>query len=128
LAAGTVGKPVIVLKKGAMLKVKVNDAPGLLPATQSGGGSPANLSIGVFAGNSAYYGAQITSVSKTGREYTIIVPGNVPLKLWAFSRDVTLTDSNAAAVDHSGARIPFQAEVGKDHNIVLNVSGRVRQP
>jgi hypothetical protein len=118
---------VIILKKGSMLRVKVNDVSGLLPATQAGRGTPANLSIGVFFGNSAYYGAEITSVTKTGREYTMIVPSNIALKLWAFSRDVTLTDSNSAAVDHSGARIPFLADVGKDHNIVLNVSGRVHQ-
>jgi hypothetical protein len=48
----------------------------------------------------------------------------VPLKLWVFSRHVTLTDAMGLPVDNSGGRIPFQAVAGRDQVFTLNVSGR----
>jgi stringent starvation protein B len=51
------------------------------------------------------------------------IPTGVPLKLWVFSRHVTLTDSAGSPVDNSGGRVPFEAVAGRDHQVVLNVSG-----
>ena len=127
ILAGAVHRPTLVLKKGVFLKVRVNDPAGLLPPVKDGPLRAANLIVGVVFGDGAFLGATNTSVVPTGRDYQMAIPAGVPLKLWAFSRHVTLTDSRGSPVDNSGARIPFQATAGQDQFFVLNVSGRDSQ-
>jgi hypothetical protein len=86
--------------------VRVNDPAGLLPPGNTSPLRAPNLIIGVVFGDGAFLGADNTGVDAAGRDYQMSIPTGVPLKLWAFSRHVTLTDSRAAPVDNSGARIP----------------------
>jgi hypothetical protein len=82
------------------------------------------LIVGVVFGSGAFLAADITSVDRSGRDYQITIPAGMPLKLWVFSRHVTLTDSKGLAVDNSGGRIPFQAAAGQDQTFTLNVTGQ----
>lgn len=127
VSAGSVASPVLVLKKGVLLKVRVHAPPGLLPAVKDEPLRPLNLIIGVVFGDGAFLRATNTSVDRAGRDYQMSIPADMPLKLWVFSRHVTLTDSRGLSVDNSGARIPFQATAGRDHALTLNVFGRHSQ-
>ncbi len=49
------------------------------------------------------------------------------MKLWVFSRHVTVADSGGLPVDISGAKVPFQAIAGQDQLFTLTVSGRAPQ-
>ena len=127
IAAGAVHRPALVLKKGVFLKVRVNDPKGLLPPVKNDPSRAPNLIIGVVFGSGAFLAAAITRADQSGRDYQMSIPVGVPLKLWVFSRHVTLTDALGLPVDNSGGRIPFQAVAGKDQVFTLNVSGRDAQ-
>lgn len=124
IAAGSVDRPALVLKRGVFLKVRVNDPKGLLPLMKSDPSRAPNLIIGVVFGSGAFLAAANTRADQSGRDYQMSIPTGVPLKLWVFSRHVTLTDAAGLAVDNSGGRIPFQAVPGQDQVFTLNVSGR----
>ena len=122
VASGEVQRPAVVLQKGVFLKVRVNDPQRLLPPVKNDPSRAANLIIGVVFGNGAFLAAELARADGTGRDYRIAIPAGAPLKLWVFSRHVTLTDSAGAPVDNSGGRIPFEADIGRDQEFVLNVS------
>jgi hypothetical protein len=77
----------------------------------------------VVFGSGAFLAADIASVDRSGRDYQMTIPAGIPLKLWVFSRHVTLTDSRGLSVDNSGGKIPFQAAAGQDQVFTLTVSG-----
>lgn len=124
VSPGSVATPTVVLKKGTLLKVRVNDPAGLLPSVKEDVSRPLQLIVGVVFGEGAFLRAKNTAVHGAGRDYEMSVPVSTALKLWVFSRHVMLADSKGAAIDNAGAKIPFQATAGQDHVVTLNVSGR----
>jgi hypothetical protein len=124
IGAGAVNRPALVLKRGVFLKVRVNDPRGLLPPMKNDPSRAPNLIVGVVFGSGAFLAAANTRADQSGRDYQMSIPAGVPLKLWVFSRHVTLTDAQGLPVDNSGGRIPFQAVAGRDQVFTLNVSGR----
>ncbi len=123
IAAGVMDRPALVLKRGVFLKVRVNDPKGLLPPMKNDPSRAPNLIVGVVFGNGAFLAAANTRADQTGRDYQMSIPTGVPLKLWVFSRHVTLADAAGLPVDNSGGRIPFQAVAGQDQVFTLHVSG-----
>ncbi|MCW5981197.1 MAG: hypothetical protein KIT09_24150 [Bryobacteraceae bacterium] len=83
-----------------------------------------NLIVGVVFGTGAFLAAAIARFDESGRDYQMSIPAGLPLKLWVFSRHVTLTDTRGLPVDNSGGRIPFEAVAGQDQVFTLNISGR----
>lgn len=128
LGSGAVQRPALVLQKGVFLKVKVNDPQGLLPTVKNDPSHADNLIVGVIFGNGAFLAADLTRADRGGREYQMAIPTGAPLRLWIFSRHVTLTDTAGSTVDNSGGRIPFQAIAGRDQEFDLRVSGRDPRP
>ena len=124
ISAGAVQRPSLVLKRGVFLRVRVNDPAGLLPPVKDSPSRAANLIIGVVFGSGAFLAATNTRMDQTGRDYQMSIPAGMPLKLWVFSRHVTLTDSLGSPVDNSGGRIPFEATAGQDQTFTLIVAGR----
>ncbi len=127
LLAGAARDQTLVLKKGVFLKVRVNDPLGLLPRVKDSPLGPLNLIIGVVFGEGAFLRATNVSVDQAGRDYQMAIPAGMPLKLWVFSRHVTVADSRGLPVDISGAKVPFQAIAGQDQLFTLTVSGRAPQ-
>ena len=124
IVAGAVSRPALVLRKVVFLKVRISDPAGLLPPVNNNPSRAPNLIVGVVFGSGAFLAAEIARADRSGRDYQMSIPAGVPLKLWVFSRHVTLTDAKSLTVDNSGARIPFQAAAGQDHVFALSVSGR----
>jgi len=127
IAAGAVNRPALVLNKGVLLKVRVNDPAGLLPPVKERPFRGVSPIVGVIFGNGAFLAAANTGVGPFAREYQMSIPAGLPLKLWVYSRHVTFRDSAGSPVDNLGARIPFQAIPGRDASFVLTVSGRAPQ-
>ena len=127
VAPNAASKATLVLTKGVFLKVRINDPTHLLPQVKDGPLRASNLIVGVKFANGAYLGATNTGVDTSGRDYEMIVPTGVPLKLWLFSHHVSLADTSGQAVDMSGALISFQATSGSDQVFAFTVSGPTAQ-
>jgi hypothetical protein len=96
--ANAVSSVSLALAKGVYLKVRVNDPAGLLPQTIDGPMGGGKLVVGVNFANGAYLGAQNIGVDSGGRDYRMVIPTGMPLKLWMYGRDVSLTDASGSAV------------------------------
>lgn len=117
----------LVLTKGVLLNVRVNDPLGILPHVKDGIWTPRRLLIGVVYANGAYQGVANTNVDATGRDYQLIIPAGVPLTLRIFSNHVAITDQTGSSVDISGSQIPFEATVGQDTTFSFAVSGVLKE-
>jgi hypothetical protein len=123
IAAGAREALSIVMKRGVLLKVHIDDPQGLLLI---GAASPLDfphLIVGVIFGEGGFLAAETANVIAGGRDFQMPIPAGVPLRLWLQSGHVTLADANSAPVDHHGARIPFQAAPGMDETFQFRVTG-----
>ena len=122
ISANAVSSTTLVLRKGALLKVRINDPQRLLPQTKDGPlGGP--FVIGVKFGKGAFIGAGNTSLDPSGRDYQMAIPVGQQLYLWIFSRRFTLTDAANKPVDVSGVPSAFQALAATDQVFTFSVSG-----
>lgn len=126
VSANETSSRTVVLTKGAFLNVRVNDPVGVLARVVDGIWTPRKLLVGVVYANGAYQGVPNTNVDATGRDYQLIVPAGTPLALRLFSDDVAIADENGAAVDVSGAQMPFEATMSKNRAFTFTVSGPLK--
>ena len=115
------------MENGAFLNVRVNDPQHLLAQSLDGPLTGRKLIVGVLYANGAYQGALNTAVDSAGRSYQLAIPTSMPVRLWLFSRDVTLTDVNGASVAADGPQNSFQATAGQDQLFTFTVAGPVAQ-
>ncbi|MDP2999223.1 MAG: hypothetical protein Q8N47_17175 [Bryobacterales bacterium] len=91
----------IKLKKGAILRFRIEDPKALLPK-DSVVAAP-HLIIGIRTETGAFHAAYTARQDATGRDLQLTVPFDTPLRLWVYSRHVKLTDTTGAVVDVTGA-------------------------
>lgn len=91
----------IKLKKGAILRFRIEDPKALLPR-DSVVAAP-HLIVGIRTETGAFHAAYTVRQDAAGRDLQLTVPFDTPLRLWIYSRHVKLTDTTGAAVDVSGA-------------------------
>jgi len=104
--------PAVRLTKGGLLQVRFLDPAGLLPKSEPLM-NPAMI-VGVVPSTRGFIGMKGGQRSVPGgREYTMTVPFDTPLKLRLFSRSLRLTDESGRAVDNPGASIPFSVPSGQ---------------
>lgn len=127
VVAGSPTKVNLSLAKGVFVNVRINDALGLLPKGTSETLIAGKLLVGVHLENGVYIGAPSTGSDDLGKDYQVTVPAGIPLRLWLFSRDVRLTDSDGKTISFPGNMLPFQATAEKDQAFVFNVSGTQEQ-
>ncbi len=122
IGAGAVANPLIQMKKGVFLNVQINDPSAALLPLKTSGFQPANLLVGVKFGNGAFLGAETITANSSGRLFQMPVPAGVPLKLWIYSRTLTIKDASGSALPLLGAAVPFQAVPGQDQSFVYSVT------
>lgn len=118
-----VGVVKMVLKRGVLLRVRINDPKGLLATekvTALGGG---RLIVGVRFRSGAFLGSEAVSPFPGGQEFRMVVPAGLPCGLWLFSRSLLLDDSSGARLTARGTLFPFQAKVGGDEIFTFTASG-----
>ena len=84
------------LKPASVLKIRLNDAGGLLAQTTKDGHEP-DLLIGVFGSGPqrTFYPAHLAARDKAGSDYQVAVPLDTPLNLSAASNSLNLADATA---------------------------------
>jgi hypothetical protein len=127
ISPNAVSSTTLVLRKGALLKVRINDPQRLIPQTKDGPlGGP--FIVGVKFGRGAFIGAENTGLDPAGRDYQMAIPVGQQLYLWIFSHRFSLTDAANKAVDVSGVPAAFQASATADQVFTFTVSGFQAKP
>ena len=108
-SAGNVTK----LKPASILKVRLNDASGLLTQTTKDG-HELDLLIGVFSSGAqrTFYPAHLAGRDKTGSSYQVAIPLDTPLNLSVASSSLNLADAAGAALPNNASQPGFQHATG----------------
>jgi len=93
----------IVMAKGAVLPIHVNDPLGLLKTVT--GPVDFDLEIHVVTPNGAHYGAPIQAQTSAGRDYAIAIPFGTGVAVRVLSAHFTVTDQSGNAVVPAGASV-----------------------
>jgi len=111
----------IVMAKGAVLPVHVNDPLGLLKTVT--GQVDFDLEVHVVTPNGAHYGAPIEAQTLSGRDYAIAIPFGAGVAVRVLSAHFTVTDQSGNAVAPAGTSVT--APVGTaPQQIVYTVTGQ----
>lgn len=114
----------IVLTKGALVTVRVNDAAQLL-TTHEGKSPGAHLLLGVSTDSHFFRAAGIISQDVAGRTYQMLVPFDRSINLSVASAFFQMSDATGKALLKSGNLIPVLVPSGQQPpTVLLNVSGR----
>ena len=108
--------------KGAFVRVRVNDPNRRLIAPDAAGRKPP-LFIGVWSISGVFLSLAATAEDSQGRNYQILAPENMRLKMSVASGTLELEDEKRAPLGPGGATFDFQRTPGDDHKkaIVLNI-------
>jgi hypothetical protein len=114
----------IVLKKGAVFTISVDDPARLLPQHE-GKTRGANLLLGVLGNRFAFRPARLISRDSRGSNYQAVIPFNVPAKLVVFSSFFRLMDAGGVTLSRAAAtHIPITAVAGQQVSTIrLTVTG-----
>ena len=116
----------MVLKKGAVVPIRVDDVGRLLPQHE-GKTAGAHLLMGFANDAHAFRAIPVVSQDQIGRDHRAVVPYNRALKLWIFSSFFLLGDATGAALSKSGTTIPILVPSGeqpKAIRVVVTGAGR----
>jgi hypothetical protein len=113
----------VLLKKGAVLLIRINDADRFLP--QNEGKRPgAHLLLGVPTDAFTFHPAALVSQDSNGRNHQIVVPFNTLVKLVVHSAFFRLGDAAGTPLARSAVHIPVFVQSGlTPSTITLRVIG-----
>jgi len=114
----------VIVKKGAVLPVRINDPGGLLPQNE-GKIAGAGLLLGVAWPGFLFRNVPFLAQDSGGRNYQIVVPFNTPLTLVLHSTLYNVKDVNGAALSQTkSTKIPLLLAAGQQVSpIKFTISG-----
>ena len=114
----------LVLKRGRLLTIRVNDPGKLLPA-KVGRQSGNELSLRIAGPSALVHRIPIPGQDALGRTHSIVIPYDTPHKLWMQSSAFALKDNGNRDVS-AAAAIPVQIAHGDpETKLVVNVTPKV---
>ena len=115
------------LQRGRRLGVQMSDPLQLLPPLK-GATRPQPVIVGVQTLTGSIHVARTVSDAGKTRTWEITIPSDSALRLWLFTTELQITDSNGKALDTSGPRSGIQIAPGNsDEKIALTVTRRAGQ-
>jgi len=122
-AAQNVTGQVVVMAKGAVIQVRLNDPGKILSANP--GAMPRDVAIIVRGSNGGFYNARVSSIDSTGQYRQVTLPFDTPHTLTVRSDQLALLDAGGAAVPSSGHAQPVQvASSAAGAAFTFTVAGR----
>ncbi len=113
----------IVLRKGALVTVRVEDPSQLLAA--SGTKSPASLLLGVSTDSFAFRRAALVGQDAAGRTYQVLIPLDRQIRISAVSPSFQVSDAIGRPLATSGIGIQVLAASNQPlPTVTLRVTGR----
>jgi hypothetical protein len=94
-AGGQAPVPTIAIRPGVQVHYQISDPSHLIPLTTD---FSSLMVIGVRAANGAFRPATMTSRTSSGAQFDITVPTDMPVYLWAFSREFKFLGQNGKSV------------------------------
>jgi hypothetical protein len=116
---------VLKLQTGSVLKIHLNDTSGLLAQQTKQGRNP-DLLLGVFGGpQRTFYPAHQVGADKSGSDYQLTVPLDMPMTLVISSKSLKLADASGTALPSNASQQAFQHATGDSNPkaFVFTVTG-----
>jgi hypothetical protein len=122
-AAQPLSNVTIVLKKGAVVPVRVDD-PGQLLTQHEGKMRGAHLLMGISNDASSFAPAVVVSKDPNGRDHQIIIPFNTAVKIVVYSSFFQLSDAAGMPLPKTAVNIPVLVPRGQQPTTIkLSVIG-----
>ena len=99
----------IPLEQGVPLSIRIDDAAQLLDKNE-GKTKGAHLSVGVWPGSKLFHAIPITGKDSKGRDHTVYVPKNEPIKVSVFSKAFRIAEPSqtvARVTAATGTQVKF---------------------
>jgi len=100
---------VLSLKKGSVVKVRINDAGGVLDQKAS---KPPHISAGVWTAKSLFCPATLTAHDASGRNFEVVIPQDAPYRFSLSAVNVQIQDEVNALVGPAGFSTTIQPNPG----------------
>jgi hypothetical protein len=101
----------LTVKRGYLMKLRVNDGNGLLSTAPAGPAGP-SLQLVVQTIQGTFENLRLQGVDATGRNHYLVIPYNMPLVLVATGTDIALRDSNNVRYKNDSVQLPIVAMSG----------------
>jgi hypothetical protein len=116
----------LVVSKGAQVRVHLQDPLNLVPSPGTPISGP-KVIVGVQTSRGNIQVADFVAKTTAGWDLAITVPTNMPLKLWLFSRELTVADQKGAPLNTSGPASGISFAPGTDGtDVTLRITGRAK--
>lgn len=127
----SVGRPaasvIVVLKRGVLVPVRVDD-PGQRLSQHEGKTPGAHLLLGIDSDASVFQPASVASQDTAGRNYRIVIPFDLPVRLVVGSSFFQMSDAAGSPLPRTGSTgIPVTVSAGQSPGTIrLTVTGASR--
>jgi hypothetical protein len=114
------GASSFVVKKGALVTVRIRDSKGLLAASPS-----LPLLVGVFSPIGAFYRFPVIQTDATGRVYAMTIPFDTKVNLHVNGPGLQMQDAGGKALTNGQISIPLQQAAGAtDPVFTFQIAGK----
>jgi hypothetical protein len=113
----------LVVKKGAVLQVRLNDTSKVLDLTAAPRTTAPHVLLGVFTTRRVFEPLHVTSKTANGRDYEGAIPVETPVSLYITGRKVRITNESGAEIGPAGSTVTVKrSSGGKPEVVTFNIS------
>jgi hypothetical protein len=113
----------LVVTKGAKVRIHIQDPLQLMPSSGTVISGP-RVIAGVQTSGGSIHVADVIARTPAGWDLAITVPTNVPLRLWLFSRELTIADQHGVQLNTTGPASGIVFAPGPaDRDLTLRITG-----
>ena len=116
----------LIVKKGAIVQVRLNDAAGALSAVAAPNQAAPHVLLGILTPHRLFEPLVLTGKNATGRNHEGTIPLNTPVRLHISGKGVEITDAAGVKLDSNGSSVTLQQQQGNSvvpQILTFNVTG-----
>jgi hypothetical protein len=114
----------LIVKKGAIVQVRLNDAAGALSAVAAPNQAAPHVLVGILTARRLFEPLVLTGKDPTGRTHEGTIPLNTPVHLHISGKGVEITDAAGVKLDPKGSSVTLQQATSAVPQILtFNVTG-----
>jgi hypothetical protein len=114
----------LIVKKGAIVQVRLNDATGALTAVAAPNQAAPHVLVGILTPRRLFEPLVLTGKDPAGRNHEGTIPLNTPVRLQISGRGVEIADAAGVKLDPNGSSVALQQVTSSVPQLLtFNVTG-----